>query len=132
MVLVEDNGGGVLLLHHPPDLQNEPDTLVLDLDLNLPKFSGLAVLRKIREIPNISHLRVVMLAGTISPGDREEVVKLNPRLIGQAQSLLGLPDSGRTNLPDLQREGERGWRSCQTLLMIQTTSAMMMSVPIIP
>jgi DNA-binding response OmpR family regulator len=46
------------------------------LDLNLPKRSGLEVLRCIREIAEWNHVPVVILSSSNSPHDREETALL--------------------------------------------------------
>src|SRR6266404_1006465 len=92
IVLVEDNPGDALLLRlaldqHEPDYileilrdgaeaigfirdqwtTTEPEPCVIVLDWHLPKHDGNLVLQSIREVPGMSHVRVVALTSVINP-----------------------------------------------------------------
>jgi len=53
---------------------------VLALDLNLPRYDGLAVLKAIRREPALEHVRVIALTGGASPRVEAEVRSLGVRL----------------------------------------------------
>ena len=105
ILLVEDNPGDVLLLRlalaqHEPDYiletlrdgaeairfvndqwrTSEPEPCVIVLDWHLPKHDGSLVLRSIREIPGMLHVRVVALTSVMSPKDEAETLRLGVRL----------------------------------------------------
>ena len=105
IVLVEDNPGDVLLLRlaldqHEPDYileilrdgaeairfirdqwsTTEPEPCVIVLDWHLPKHDGNLVLQNIREVPGMSHVRVVALTSLISPKEEAEILRLGVRL----------------------------------------------------
>jgi len=105
ILLVEDNPGDVLLLRlalaqHEPDYiletlrdgaeairfvndqwhTTEPEPCVIVLDWHLPKHDGSLVLRSIREIPGMLHVRVVALTSVMSPKDEAEILRLGVRL----------------------------------------------------
>jgi CheY-like chemotaxis protein len=106
IILVEDNPADVFVLRHALDAQGEPYQLevlkdgeealcfvreycgqdsepipcVLVLDLHLPKYDGLAVLKAIGQEPALSHMRVVALTGVTSPAEEAEIQSLGVRL----------------------------------------------------
>ncbi len=49
---------------------------VILLDLHLPKYDGLAILRAIRQAPPLAHIHVVVLSGLASPADRDKIAAL--------------------------------------------------------
>jgi CheY-like chemotaxis protein len=51
----------------------EPDLCVILLDLHLPRYDGLAVLRGIRQVGVLSHIQVIVLSGAASPAERREI-----------------------------------------------------------
>jgi CheY-like chemotaxis protein len=51
----------------------EPDLCVIVLDLHLPRYDGLAVLRGIRQVAVLSHIQVIVLSGAASPAERGEI-----------------------------------------------------------
>ena len=99
IVLIDDSEVDVTLLRYALDQQNEPYELeilsdgaaalkfvsehrtgtrapnpcVILLDLYLPLFDGMAVLRAIREAPALEHIRVVVLTGMASPKQQLEI-----------------------------------------------------------
>jgi two-component system response regulator len=52
---------------------NEPDLCIILLDLHLPRYDGLAVLRGIRQVATLSHIQVIVLSGSASPAERREI-----------------------------------------------------------
>jgi chemotaxis family two-component system response regulator Rcp1 len=49
---------------------------VILLDLHLPKYDGLDVLRAIRQEPSLSHVRVIVLSTAASPQEVKELQRL--------------------------------------------------------
>lgn len=106
IVVIDDNPADVLLLQHVLNRLNEPyDLLVLKdgeealkfverhrtggaeptpcvivLDLHLPKYDGLAVLRAIRRKPGLAHIQVVILASLATPDEEREMLRIGVRL----------------------------------------------------
>ena len=54
----------------------EPDLCVILVDLHLPRYDGVPVLRGIREVAVLSHIQVIVLSGAASPADRREISAL--------------------------------------------------------
>lgn len=52
---------------------NEPDLCVIVLDLHLPRYDGLAVLRGIRQAGVLPNVQVIVLSGAASPVERSEI-----------------------------------------------------------
>jgi CheY-like chemotaxis protein len=105
LVLIEDNAGDVYLLRHALDQHrreyylkvlrdgeeamafceqcgrdDEPKPCVMVLDLHLPKYDGLSVLREIRGSPALVHVKVVAWTTVGSPAEEREVRELGVRL----------------------------------------------------
>jgi CheY-like chemotaxis protein len=102
ILVIEDNEGDVFLLrdalnrqeedHELEVLSNgeealqfvqehriglrEPEPCVIVLDLHLPRYDGMAILRAIREAPALEHIQVVVLSGLASPSQKIEIVGL--------------------------------------------------------
>ena len=55
----------------------EPVPDLLLLDLNLPKYSGMTVLEKIRASSKCSSLKVIVITSSNSSADRAEAARLN-------------------------------------------------------
>lgn len=55
---------------------HRPDPCVILLDLHLPKFDGLAILRAIKQAPVLAHIHVVVLSGMASPTEKEKIAAL--------------------------------------------------------
>ncbi len=100
LVLVEDNPADTLLLRYALNAQDEPYTLEVHtdgesalkylreqcrsdepepclfiLDLHLPRYDGVTILREIRRSA-LSHVRVAILTNLASPDERAEVLHL--------------------------------------------------------
>jgi len=102
ILVIEDNAFDIVLLRHALDLQGEdyeleilsdgeaalrfvhehrvrlrvPEPCVILLDLYLPIYDGLAVLRAIREAPALEHIHVVVLTALASPGQEIEIASM--------------------------------------------------------
>jgi len=106
IVVIDDNPADVVLLRHMLDELNDPyellvlkdgeealqfverhrmgsaesDPCVIVLDLHLPKYDGLAVLRAIKRTPELAHIQVVILATMASPAEEREMLRIGVRL----------------------------------------------------
>ncbi len=106
IVVMEDSPTDVRLLRYALDLHNEPYELkvltdgeqalrfveehrtegqdpepcVIVLDLHLPRYDGLAVLRAIKAAPALAHIHVVILTAQASPAEELEMRRLGVRL----------------------------------------------------
>jgi len=60
-IVVAGDGAGALALLHPPDRDAALRPALVLLDVNLPRFNGLEVLRRIRADPQTQTLPVVVL-----------------------------------------------------------------------
>jgi CheY-like chemotaxis protein len=63
---VDDHRKGVL----------EPEPCVILLDLYLPRYDGLAVIRAIRQAPTLQHIQVVVLTALASPTQQIEIAAM--------------------------------------------------------
>ncbi len=102
IVVVEDNPADVEWLRHALDQQEEsyvlevlsdgeaalqfieehrtgsrsPDPCVILVDLHLPKYDGIEVLRAIKRAPVLAHIHVVMLSSLPTPRDKSTILEL--------------------------------------------------------
>jgi len=58
----------------------EPRPCVIVLDLHLPRYDGLSVLRAIKKEPVLAHIHVVILASQASPEEEREMLSMGVRL----------------------------------------------------
>jgi CheY-like chemotaxis protein len=65
----------------------EPIPCVILLDLYLPLFDGLAILRAIRQVPALEHIHVVVLTGMASPQQQLEIVNMGALYRRKSSSL---------------------------------------------
>lgn len=105
-LLIEDDIGDVMLYRHALDMVGEEYLLdilhdgasALDfvernwvtcdevwpclviLDLHLPKFDGLTVLKALRQAPTFAHIKVAVITTSASPQDEMELVAYNVNL----------------------------------------------------
>ena len=54
-------------------VKEQPDFIIMDIEL--PKVNGLAVTRKLREIPEFRHIPIIAITAYAMKGDREKVIK---------------------------------------------------------
>ena len=106
IVVIDDNPSDVYLLryalsqlHEPYDLEvlrdgeealqfvnwhrtriDEPRPCVIVLDLHLPRYDGLSVLRAIKTEPVLAHIHVVILTAQASPDEEYKMLSLGVRL----------------------------------------------------
>ena len=74
----------------------EPDPCLIVLDVQLPKYDGIAVLTAIRQDPNLSHLKVAVVSTITSPQQEAEILRLGVHLLRRKPiSLEEFLDLGR-------------------------------------
>lgn len=122
IVVVEDNPADVTLLRYALDQHGEPYELevlmdgeqalrfvqehrsgereprpcVIILDLYLPRWNGMAVLRAIKEEPALAHIDVIILTTQTTPGEEQTLLELGVRLCrSKPMNLEGLASLGR-------------------------------------
>ncbi len=54
-------------------VREQPDLIIMDI--RLPKVNGLAVTKKLREIPEFRHIPIIAVTAYAMKGDRERVIK---------------------------------------------------------
>ena len=55
----------------------EPEPCLILLDLHLPQYDGLQILREIKVAPALAHIHVMVLSGLASPAERREIASLD-------------------------------------------------------
>src|SRR5216683_2131574 len=102
ILIIDDNEADILLLRNALDQQGEdyeleilidgeealrfvrenrtairePHPCVILLDLHLPRYDGMAILRAIREAPALEHIQVLILSGLATPQQEIEITSL--------------------------------------------------------
>ena len=56
--------------------QRKPEPCLILLDLHLPKYDGLEVLRAITQAPALRHVKVLMMTVVASPAEETEAIQL--------------------------------------------------------
>jgi CheY-like chemotaxis protein len=113
ILVIEDNALDIVLLRHALDKQGEdyelevlsngeealrfvyehrtrvrePEPCVILLDLYLPVYDGMAVLRAIRQAPAMEHIHVVVLTGLASPCQEIEIANMGALYRKKSSSL---------------------------------------------
>jgi CheY-like chemotaxis protein len=113
IVVIEDNAPDIVLLRHALDKQGEdyeleilsngeealrfvhehrtrvrePEPCVILLDLYLPFYDGMAVLRAIRQAPALEHIHVVVWTGLVSPCQELEIASMGALYRKKSSSL---------------------------------------------
>lgn len=54
----------------------EPEPCIILLDLHLPRYDGMAILRALRDAPGLENIQIVMLSGTVNPLHKAEIASL--------------------------------------------------------
>jgi two-component system cell cycle response regulator/two-component system cell cycle response regulator DivK len=68
--LLEATDGGEAL---DMAIREQPDLIIMDIQL--PKVTGLAVTRRLREIPEFRHIPIIAITAYAMKGDREQVIR---------------------------------------------------------
>jgi CheY-like chemotaxis protein len=76
MEVLRNGQDALLFVREQAGGTKEPDPCVILLDLHLPQFDGIAILKAIREAPALAHVHVVMLSGMASPQQKEKIAGL--------------------------------------------------------
>jgi len=118
IVVIEDNDSDILLLRHALDRQTEdyeleilsdgeaalkfvhehrtsirePEPCVILLDLYLPIYDGMSILRAIRETPPLEHINVMVLATLASPSQEIEIANMGALYRKKPSELEGIFD----------------------------------------
>jgi CheY-like chemotaxis protein len=113
ILVIEDNAFDIVLLRHALDKQGEdyelevlsdgeaalrfvhehrtrhraPEPCVILLDLYLPVYDGMAVLRAIREAPPLEHIHVMVWTTLASPGQQIEIASMGALYRNKSTSL---------------------------------------------
>lgn len=66
----------------------KPDPCVIVLDLHLPKYDGMAVLRAIRLEPTLEHVRVAVVTSLANPAEEAQLQDADVQLYRQKPSQL--------------------------------------------
>ena len=56
--------------------KRKPDVCLIVLDMHLPKYSGLEILRAIAESPALTHIRVMAVSGGFNVSEEQEIYRL--------------------------------------------------------
>jgi two-component system, chemotaxis family, response regulator Rcp1 len=86
--VLKDGEEALQFVHDHRTFVRQPDPCVIVLDLHLPKYDGIAVLRAIRQEPLMAHIRVVVLTTSCSPQEELEVRRMGVRLYRRKPSNL--------------------------------------------
>ena len=56
--------------------KHTPDPCAIILDLHLPRYNGLAILQAVRQAPVLSHINVLVLSGSASPEEKQQIAAM--------------------------------------------------------
>ncbi len=76
LLVVEDGEKAIDLVERIDQQESIPCPSLLLLDLNLPRRTGIEVLRRLRQSPRCGHIPVVILTSSDAPKDREYANRL--------------------------------------------------------
>ena len=74
--ILKDGANALQFVHEHRTGVREPNPCVIVLDLHLPLYDGMAILRAIREAPALEHIHVIVLSSIASPTQRVEIENL--------------------------------------------------------
>ena len=94
--ILNDGEKALRFVHEHRTGIREPEPCVILLDLYLPRYDGMAVLRAIRQAPALEHIHVVVLTGLATPDQQVEIANLG--------ALYRRKPSGLTELASLAAE----------------------------
>ena len=87
MEILSDGEAALRFVHEHRTRVREPEPCVILLDLYLPLYDGMAVLRAIREAPALEHVHVVVLTALASPSQEIEIASMGARYRKKSTSL---------------------------------------------
>src|SRR5437868_5142401 len=71
-----------------------PEPCVILLDLHLPRYDGITILKAIKQAPVLAHIHVMVLSGIATPGEQLQIVALGARYRQKPSNLDGYLDLG--------------------------------------
>jgi CheY-like chemotaxis protein len=74
--VLSDGGAALQFVSEHRTGVREPTPCVILLDLYLPLYDGLAILRTIRQAPALDHIHIVVLTGIASPRQETEIAAM--------------------------------------------------------
>ena len=74
--VLRDGEAAIQFIHEHRRAAREPEPCVILVDLHLPRYDGIAILRAIREAPPLEHIQVVVLSGRANPREEAEIANL--------------------------------------------------------
>ena len=85
--ILSDGEQALQFVHEHRTRVREPEPCVILLDLYLPAYDGIAVLRAIREAPALEHIHVVVLTAHASPRQEIEIASMGALYRNKSTSL---------------------------------------------
>lgn len=86
--VLRDGEEALQFVHEHRMFVRQPDPCVIVLDLHLPKYDGVAVLKAIKQEPSLAHIRIVVLTASSSPKEELDVRQMGVRLYRRKPSNL--------------------------------------------
>ena len=80
LTVLKDGEEALAFVHQHRTAGHEPEPCVIVLDLHLPRYDGLAVLRAIKQEPVLAHISVVILTTLATPEEEVEMLRMGVRL----------------------------------------------------
>jgi CheY-like chemotaxis protein len=74
--ILRDGEEALRFVHEHRTGVREPEPCVILLDVQLPRYDGMAVLQAIRKAPALEHIQVVVLSGLVNPKQESELTRL--------------------------------------------------------
>jgi CheY-like chemotaxis protein len=74
--VLKDGEQALLFVHEHRTALREPEPCVILLDVQLPRYDGMAVLRAIHTAPALEHIQVLVLSGLVNPRQEAEIANL--------------------------------------------------------
>jgi CheY-like chemotaxis protein len=74
--VLKDGEEAMLFVHEHRTGVREPEPCVILLDVQLPRYDGMAVLRAIHAAPALENIQVLVLSGLVNPRQEAEIASL--------------------------------------------------------
>lgn len=78
--VLRDGEEALRFIHHHRNGGRDSEPCVIVLDLHLPRYDGMAVLRAIKSEPALSHIHVVVLSSVVTPEEERQMTRIGVRL----------------------------------------------------
>jgi CheY-like chemotaxis protein len=75
--ILKDGEEALRFIHEHRTGARAPEPCVILLDVQLPRYDGMAVLRAIRMAPALEHIHVLVLSGLVNPRQAAEIASLS-------------------------------------------------------